>query len=455
MPAVVVARPTGAGSSAGRARPSGTREVWDPLPTRSGTRSTPARRRSALEEGPDAIERHQPDPLPDGTRAIGVALSGGGFRASLAGLGTLRYLADADLLHRVRLISSVSGGSVLNGVFAQAYAELRRHQFAPEAFDELVLKPFLATVTDSSLTAQLVRNLWRAAPPGSSRATVLERCLDERFFGRMLLEELPTGCWFEFNAANVATAARFRFNRDLAGDYIIGSVSTSGSGLRLATAVAASAAVPGLFSPMRLDATPFPCGDDHEVVLVDGGAYDNLGLDAISKRPELFFVALNSGGLFRAPRLGRHFRVPVVADLRRANAVLYRQVSAVRSRWLMGRLTDGHSDGVMATLWTRFSAEERVALAEWRGVAREQDPATAEELAGTATSFGRFDPVLARALVYRGWWLTGAAFALHQRHQVPELPGWRPISDAGGSTTRGARARTEWRHDPRIRESSG
>jgi NTE family protein len=93
----------------------------------------------------------------------------------------------------------------------------------------------------------------------------------------------------------------------------------------------------------------------------------------------------------------------------------------------MGRLTDGHADGVMATLWTRFSAEERVALAEWRGVAPEQDPATAEELAGTTTSFGRFDPDLARALVYRGWWLTGAAFALHQRHQVPELPGWRPI----------------------------
>ena len=44
---------------------------------------------------------------------IGLALSGGGFRATLYHLGMIRYLRDADLLTSVTHITSVSGGSVL------------------------------------------------------------------------------------------------------------------------------------------------------------------------------------------------------------------------------------------------------------------------------------------------------------------------------------------------------
>ena len=43
----------------------------------------------------------------------GLALSGGGFRASLYHLGVIRYLRDAGIIQSVRQISSVSGGSVL------------------------------------------------------------------------------------------------------------------------------------------------------------------------------------------------------------------------------------------------------------------------------------------------------------------------------------------------------
>ena len=44
---------------------------------------------------------------------IGLALSGGGFRAPLFHLGVVRFLADAGLLQDVVYVSSVSGGSVL------------------------------------------------------------------------------------------------------------------------------------------------------------------------------------------------------------------------------------------------------------------------------------------------------------------------------------------------------
>src|SRR5206468_3177673 len=44
---------------------------------------------------------------------IGLALSGGGFRATLFHLGVVRFLFEADLLKSVKLVSAVSGGSIL------------------------------------------------------------------------------------------------------------------------------------------------------------------------------------------------------------------------------------------------------------------------------------------------------------------------------------------------------
>jgi predicted acylesterase/phospholipase RssA len=46
-------------------------------------------------------------------KKIGLALSGGGFRATLYHLGLIRFLRDAGLLHQVTHITSVSGGSII------------------------------------------------------------------------------------------------------------------------------------------------------------------------------------------------------------------------------------------------------------------------------------------------------------------------------------------------------
>src|SRR3974390_2445460 len=46
-------------------------------------------------------------------KQIGLALSGGGFRATLYHLGLVRFLRDAGLLSQVTHITSVSGGSII------------------------------------------------------------------------------------------------------------------------------------------------------------------------------------------------------------------------------------------------------------------------------------------------------------------------------------------------------
>src|SRR5688500_2767870 len=66
------------------------------------------------------------------SKKIGLALSGGGFRATLFHLGVMRFLYDTQLLHQVRLITSVSGGSILSAHLALNW---RRYTGTSEDFD--------------------------------------------------------------------------------------------------------------------------------------------------------------------------------------------------------------------------------------------------------------------------------------------------------------------------------
>src|SRR5260370_8423712 len=54
--------------------------------------------------------------------SIGLALSGGGFRATLFHLGAIRRLHELGILPKLTTISSVSGGSILNGFLASNLA---------------------------------------------------------------------------------------------------------------------------------------------------------------------------------------------------------------------------------------------------------------------------------------------------------------------------------------------
>jgi predicted acylesterase/phospholipase RssA len=54
---------------------------------------------------------------------LGLALSGGGFRASFFHIGVLAYLAEQDMLRRVEVLSCVSGGSIVG---AHYYLEVKR-----------------------------------------------------------------------------------------------------------------------------------------------------------------------------------------------------------------------------------------------------------------------------------------------------------------------------------------
>jgi hypothetical protein len=70
------------------------------------------------------------EPRPTGQ--IGVALSGGGYRAAAWGLGVLLYLEHAHLSPSISTMSSVSGGSITNAAIG-----LRNAQPNPEPFEQV------------------------------------------------------------------------------------------------------------------------------------------------------------------------------------------------------------------------------------------------------------------------------------------------------------------------------
>lgn len=381
----------------------------------------------------DELRPARPVPARDGI-TIGATFSGGGFRATFSALGTVRWLADAGLLERVRYVSSVSGGSVANGVIARQWPALRERGFAPAAVDALAIDPTVARVSRDSLKRALIGRAWEALAR-ANRTDVLAREMDRWFFGGTHLEDLDPQVRWVVNAANIVTGARFTLERDVVGDYVGGLAPTAGTGLLLAQAVAASAAVPGAFAAWPLRDVALPCTQETPMLL-DGGVYDNTGLEVLdgARYADVFTVTMNAGGLLRP---GGYGRIPLVRDLARANSLLYRQSTALRTRMMVdafrrGRgvpldapLPDGARRGVLVALATDFDADEG-ALAAFRAAFDEERTWRGEDLAFMPTVFDRLDEALCRRLVYRGWWLTGAAMASYFPELAPEPATLRP-----------------------------
>ncbi len=101
------------------------------------------------------------------TGKVGLALSGGGFRASLFHIGVLAKLADIGVLNRVEALSCVSGGSIIG---AHYFLELRRlfcekgsdAEFSTDDYRRIVEnleRDFLAGV-QKNVRTRVISSLW-------------------------------------------------------------------------------------------------------------------------------------------------------------------------------------------------------------------------------------------------------------------------------------------------------
>lgn len=216
------------------------------------------------------------------TARIGLALSGGGFRATAFGLGSLRALDDRGLLSHLQVVSGISGGSLLTAMWA----------YGPESFEEFDAS--VVSLLESGLQAEMLR---RSVTPRSvarstmsvvaalgrherrhSRTDALVAAFAARPFGAKLLSEATHNADAVISATDMQTGNAVRFGSKHSSSSQHGRITDD---VTVAEAVASSAAFPILlpaltrrFTFERTDGTRHT----KTISMTDGGVYDNLGL---------------------------------------------------------------------------------------------------------------------------------------------------------------------------------
>ncbi len=247
---------------------------------------------------------------------LALALSGGGFRATLFHLGVIAALRDCGALRHVKKISAVSGGSlmaahlVLNWTeYSSDPADDRDFRRAAKRLIRFVGRDVRGRILRRWIGGTPVRvacALGRRVPMNPNRwlATRLDRCRQRRtptgllrdyledLFAERGLKELQVEDAPEvailttnLNTLGMAFFDRTGFHPEL------GAEPFGGDRLTVGFAVAASMAFPGYFPPQELIAP----GDKPPYYLSDGGIYDNLGveffLDGAADQPEYLLIS--------------------------------------------------------------------------------------------------------------------------------------------------------------------
>lgn len=219
--------------------------------------------------------------------APALALSGGGFRATLFHCGTLMRLNELGLLTQMGRIASVSGGSITAARLAIEWHGMSVQNGRFTNLEDRVIAPlrdFCSRTID--ISAGLIGTL----NPFSSAGVRLAKAY-ERLLGNTSLQGLPDAPDFVFKATNLQTGRVVRFQKRYMADYMIGCIMSPD--IPLSTVVAASSAFPPVLSPVRVRVAPSSWtnltgstyfGDQdykRELRLTDGGAYDNMGLESV------------------------------------------------------------------------------------------------------------------------------------------------------------------------------
>ena len=283
---------------------------------------------------------------------IGVALSGGGFRAMLFHAGALARMNELGLLSRAKRIASVSGGSITSGYLAVKWRDLgsadANGTFAN--FQGTVVEPILAFSRQKIDVIDALTGLL----PWESASGEVAKSYNSYLFHDKTLQDMPDSPFFVFCATNLQTGVLWRFTKSYAGDYVIGYLDKPA--IAVADAVAASSAFPPVLSPFILKPAAgsfkdWPDGSHvasadlpayrSQVVLTDGGVYDNHGIEPIVKSFLTNFVSDGGAPFQRTASLHTDW----ISQLKRILDVTDNQVRALRRRDLIDRFVAGKALG--------------------------------------------------------------------------------------------------------------
>lgn len=346
----------------------------------------------------------------------GLCLSGGGYRAMLFHLGGLIRFQELGVLAKVDRISSVSGGSIVAGLLGLQWSRLKLDSTnATDKLMELVVSPIRRLADRTLDTSSILGGL---ALPGSV-ADRLEAAYAKHLYGGATLQDLPDHPRFVINATNVQSMVLWRFSKPYMADYRVGMIKKPK--VMLAKAVTASSAFPPVLSPVELEVDPSDfepnSGTDlqrepftSQVVLTDGGVYDNLGVETVWKRCRTVYVSDGGGKSPPEPEPKRDW----VRHAARILFIIDNQVRSMRLRQIITAFGDQGDDHEGAYWGIRTSIAD-YGLSD----ALPCPPERTEELAKVPTRLRRIDPAVQERLINWGYAVCDAAIRRHDQALAP------------------------------------
>jgi NTE family protein len=321
---------------------------------------------------------------------LGLAFSGGGTRAAAFSHGVLAEMdrvhvpaergENVPLLDRIDFVSGVSGGSV-----TAAYFGLKKRAALADFRERFLLQD-----AESSLRTRVsLINVSRALSGGINDSDHLPRWLDENLFQGATLSEFRATrrprIWI--NASDIYNRTTFVF-----GSTAFNAICSDLGSYPIASAVAASAAVPVLFAPVVLKGYPQQCpyqlpewivraranpatppmlkafadavaryhdGSMPYIKLLDGGLVDNFGLSG-------FTIARLSSETPYGPLSPQQ-----AVKLRRALFIVVDAGRGPSGNWVQSVEGPGAADLVMAAADTAIDASVRASFTAFESTMRD------------------------------------------------------------------------------------
>ena len=310
--------------------------------------------------------RSSPGPL------VGLALSGGGFRATLFGLGTLCRLNDLGYLRRIDRISSVSGGSITAGHLGFRWKELHFDGVGVATnFNDVIVQPLRRFCTRSVDAPAIVKG---ALTPFRTIGDMVAAKYDKELFRKedgssATLQDLPSdgeGPRFVICATSLQTRANVRFCKPYIADFNLGRLMNPT--IKLSVAVGASSAFPPILSPVILKTDPDQWIEAPKVppmelrklrsrlVLTDGGVYDNIGLEPLwskeSRDPSKLIGTILVSDAGSPASMDASPWKNWAGQLTRVRGIMMEQTRALRRRILMEELMAERMHGALWRIGT-------------------------------------------------------------------------------------------------------
>jgi len=375
---------------------------------------------------------------------IGLALSGGGFRASLYHIGTLFYLAEIDMLRYVEVISTVSGGSII-GVYY--YLQLKK-LLEDRENSELTREDYINLVEDVAnnfLKKIEINNFRMESFIKKISQNLTESMIDEfqeKFYDNRLMKELKISPKIDgkkikdfnpsfqnieinnkvprliINATLLNNGHNWQFTVEGMGEseymydehidknlsYPFISYENICGDIRVGDAVVASAAVPMIFDPVEFYITNDECKylnpKGKKVRLCDGGVYDNLGLASIVNDECKYIIISDGSKQLRDTFYPSHFRFDI---LNRTQDILMTKNRDIEYRY--------------AKELERVGVVESVIVSHMRDECLEGDLRELfEKVSNIRTDLDSFNEIESYAIIYTGYKIAFKAFECKSKH---------------------------------------